>query len=133
MLSAVFAALMTIFAKLGLKDIDPDFAQFVRTAVVLPALALLTLTTGKWQDAFGWSGRTWTFIVLSGLATGASWLCYFRALNVGDASRVAAVDKFSVVIVALLAAATLDERLGLASWCGVGLVATGLAILSVTS
>jgi|SRR4051812_9969723 transporter family protein len=128
-LSATFAALVTIFAKAGLKHVDPDFAQFIRTAVVLPALAAFVLFTGKWRDVTEWSGRTWVYLVLSGLATGASWVCYFRALNVGDASRVAAVDKLSVVIVAVFATFLLKEQLGFASWCGIALVATGLVIV----
>jgi transporter family protein len=130
-LSATFAALMTVFAKLGLKGIDPDFAQLIRTAIVFPALGLLVLLTGKWENAATWNGRTWLFLVLSGLATGASWVCYFRALNVGDASQVAAVDKLSVVIVALMAATLLHERLGVASWFGIGLIAVGLVIVCV--
>jgi transporter family protein len=131
-LAAVFAALMTIFAKLGLSGIDPDVAQLIRTAVVLPAIAILVITTGKWQVAFQWNGRTWLFLVLSGLATGASWICYFRALNIGDASRVAAVDKLSVAIVALFAAVVLREQLSAAGWCGVGLVTAGLVILGIS-
>jgi len=130
-LSATFAALMTILAKVGLKDIDPDFAQLIRTAVVLPSLAVLVLMTGKWQAVGNWNSRTWLFLTLSGLATAASWICYFRALDIGQASRVAAVDKLSVVIVALLAAATLHERLGPVSWCGILLVAAGLATLAI--
>ena len=128
-LSATFAALVTIFAKAGLKNVDPDFAQFIRTAVVLPALAAFVVFTGKWQGAAAWSARTWVYLVLSGLATGASWICYFRALNVGEASRVAAVDKLSVVIVAILATIYLKEQLGIASWCGIALVAAGLIVV----
>jgi bacterial/archaeal transporter family protein len=130
-LSAVFAALVTIFAKAGLRGIDPDFAQLVRTAVVLPALALLVLATGKWQGVAAWNARTWIYLVLSGLATGASWLCFFRALDVGSASRVAAVDKLSVVLVAVFAAVLLKERLGIVNWCGIAFVAIGLIMLSV--
>src|SRR5690349_5001735 len=89
LLSAVFAALMTIFAKLGLRGIDPDFAQLLRTTIVLPMLFLLVLTTGKWQSTHDWTVRTWLYLTLSAMATGASWICYFRALHVGDSSRVA--------------------------------------------
>lgn len=128
-LSAVFAALMTTLAKLGLKDIDPDFAQLIRTAVVLPTLAALVLLTGKWQNPAAWNARTWTYLVLSGLATGASWLCYFRALNIGKASQVAAVDKLSFVLVAILAAFMLQEKLSPTGWCGIAIMATGLVIV----
>jgi len=131
-LSAVFAALMTVLAKAGLRGIDPDFAQLIRTAVILPTLAVFVVVTGKWQDMSGWSARTWSLLLLSGLATGASWVCYFRALNVGESSRVAAVDKLSVVIVAIVATIFLHERLGVASWCGIGLVATGLVIVCIS-
>jgi transporter family protein len=131
-LSALFAALMTILAKAGLRGIDPDFAQLIRTAVIFPTLAAFVLVTGKWQNMAGWNARTWTLLVLSGLATGASWVCYFRALNVGESSRVAAVDKLSFVIVAILATTLFRERLGLASWCGIGLIAAGLSIVCVS-
>src|SRR3954464_5001932 len=129
-LSATFAALMTILAKAGLRGIDPDFVQLIRTAIVLPVLIVLVLFTGKWQDMSDWSARTWFLLVLSGLSTCASWVCYFRALNLGEASRVAAVDKLSVVIVALLATMLLPERLRLATWCGVALVGVGLVIIT---
>jgi bacterial/archaeal transporter family protein len=123
---------MTIFAEAGLRGIDPDFAQLIRTAVVLPALTILVLLTGKWQSVAIWNGRTWLYLVLSGLATGASWVCYFRTLDVGKASRVAAVDKLSFVIVAILATALLRERIGIASWCGVGLIAVGLVVVYIS-
>ena len=129
--AATFAALMTIFAKIGLAGVDSDAAQLVRTAVVLPMIAALVAATGKWKDVPDWSGRVWLFLVLSGLATGASWLCYFRALNVGDASRVAAIDKLSVVLVAAIATTMLHERLGIAGWCGIALVTAGLVTLSL--
>lgn len=128
-LSAIFAALMTILAKLGLKGIDPDFAQLIRTAVVLPTLAALVLFTGKWQSIADWNARTWTYLVLSGLATGASWLCYFRALNIGKASEVAALDKFSFVLVAIFAALLLQERLSPTAWCGLAVMTVGLVIV----
>jgi transporter family protein len=129
--SAAFAALMTIFAKIGLDKVDPDAAQLVRTAVVLPLIAVLVGVTGKWHGIPNWSGRVWCFVVLSGLATGASWLCYFRALSAGDASRVAAVDKLSVILVAVIATSLLHEKLSVAGWCGILLVAAGLVTLSL--
>ena len=131
LLSAVFAALTAIFAKLGLKQIDPDFAQLIRTAVVLVAMATLVAATQKWQAISSIDGRTWLFLVLSALATGASWLCYFRALSVGDASRVAPVDKLSVVLVAIFATIVLGERLSLLAWCGVALVGLGVVLISI--
>ena len=131
MLSAVFAALTAIFAKLGLKQIDPDFAQLIRTAVVLVAMATLVAATQKWQALPSIDGRTWLFLVLSALATGASWLCYFRALSVGDAARVAPVDKLSVVLVAIFATFVLGERLSLLAWCGVALVGLGVVLISI--
>jgi transporter family protein len=129
--AAAFAALMTIFAKIGLSGIDSDAAQLVRAAVGLPMIAALVAATSKWKDIPDWSGRVWLYLILSGLATGASWLCYFRALNVGDASRVAAVDKLSVVLVAAIATTLLHERLGTAGWCGIALVTAGLVTLSL--
>jgi bacterial/archaeal transporter family protein len=128
--AAAFAALMTIFAKIGLSGVDSDTAQLVRTAVVLPLIAALVATTGKWKEVPDWSGRVWLFLILSGLATGASWLCYFRALSTGDASRVAAIDKLSVVLVAAIATTMLHERLGPTAWCGIALVTAGLVTLS---
>ena len=129
--AAAFAALMTIFAKIGLDGIDSDVAQLIRTAVVLPLIAALVAATGKWKEIPDWSGRVWIFLILSGIATGASWICYFRALSAGDASRVAALDKLSVVIVAIIAATLLHERLSPAGWCGIALVTAGLVTLSL--
>jgi transporter family protein len=130
-LSAVFAALVTILAKAGLKDIDPDFAQLVRTAVVLPVLAALVIATGKWQSVGEWSGKAWLYIVLSGLATCAAWVCYFRALDVGKSSQVSAVDKLSVVLVAVLALVFLSEPVSKYTWFGIAFIATGVVIVSL--
>lgn len=132
LLSAAFAALTAIFAKLGLRDVDPDLAQLIRTAVVLVAMAALVAATGKWRPLSSLDGRTWQWLVLSGLATGASWLCYFRALHAGTASRVSAVDKLSVLLVALFAAMILGERLSAAGWVGVALVTVGIGLLSLS-
>ena len=98
--SAVFAALTAIFAKLGLEGVDSDLATLLRTAVIIVVLADFVYVTGKWSNPLALAPKTWLFLVLSGLATGASWLCYFRALKVGDASKVAPVDKLSLVLVA---------------------------------
>jgi bacterial/archaeal transporter family protein len=95
--SAVFAALTAIFAKLGLEGVDSDLATLVRTAVIIVVLAGFVAATGKWSNPLTLAPSTWLFLVLSGLATGASWVCYFRALKIGDASKVAPVDKLSLV------------------------------------
>ena len=110
LLSAVFAAATAVLAKAGSEGIDPDLATLIRTAVVLLCLLVLVSATGKWKSE-PLSSRTVLFLVLSGLATGASWLCYFRALQAGDASPVNAVDKLSVVLVAVFALVFLRERL----------------------
>jgi transporter family protein len=103
LLSAVFAALTAIFAKIGVENIGSDLATFIRTVVVLISFLVLLLATGQFTTSGPISPRTWTFLVLSGLGTGASWLCYFRALKLGPASMVAPIDKLSVVLVALFA------------------------------
>ncbi|MBS3649090.1 EamA family transporter [Pseudaminobacter sp. 19-2017] len=129
-LSAVFAAMTAILAKLGVAGVNSDFATLVRTAVILPVLGMIVLFTGQWQSPSSVNGKTWLFLGLSGLATGASWLCYFRALKLGDASKVAPLDKMSVVLVALFAAAFLGERLTLPNWLGVFLIAAGTVLVA---
>ncbi|MBB5047637.1 transporter family protein [Rhodopseudomonas rhenobacensis] len=129
--SAVFAALTAIFAKIGVADIDSDLATFIRTIVVLMSLALILLATGKFAAPGPISGKTWLFLVLSGLGTGASWLCYFRALKLGPASLVAPIDKLSVVLVALFAVAFLGERPSLNQWLGIGLIAAGAVLIAL--
>lgn len=130
-LSAVFAALTAIFAKVGLEGVDPDLATLVRTVIIVFVLAAFVRATGKWSDPFALSGRTWTFLTLSALATGASWVCYFRALQIGEASKVAPVDKFSLVLVALFAFAFLGERPAAREWFGIALVASGVLVLAI--
>jgi len=130
-LSAVFAALTAIFAKVGLEGVDSDLATLVRTAIILAVLAGFLYATGKWSNPFELPIRTWWFLTLSGLATGASWVCYFRALKVGDASKVAPVDKFSVVLVVLFAVAFLNERPSLQEWFGIFLVGLGVLVLAI--
>jgi transporter family protein len=117
-LSAVLAAMTAILAKLGVAGVNSDFATLVRTAVILPVLGMVVLITGQWQSPATVNVKTWLFLGLSGLATGASWVCYFRALKLRDASKVAPLDKMSVVLVALFAAAFLGERLTLPNWLG---------------
>lgn len=129
-LSAVFAAGTAIFAKIGVRDVDPDLATLIRTGIVFALLSLLVAATGKLP---GWpqlSRATWGFLTLSAVATGASWLCYFRALQLGNASQVAPVDKLSVVLVAVFAVIFLGERPAGRDWLGIGLVAIGIMILS---
>jgi transporter family protein len=129
-LSAVFAALTAVFAKVGVSNINPDFATLVRTVVILLVLAGIVAATGQWQPPASIDGRTGLFLALSGLATGASWLCYFRALKLGDAARVAPLDKLSVVLVAVFAAIFLGERLSLANWLGVLLIMGGAVLIA---
>lgn len=129
--SAVFAALTAIFAKLGLEGVDSDFATLIRTVVILAVLTVMVFALGKWRNPFGLAPRTWLFLVLSGLATGASWLCYFRALKMGEASQVAPVDKLSLVLVAIFAVIFLGERPGVTSWFGILLVAAGVFVLGL--
>ena len=131
LLSALFAALTAIFAKVGVSEVHPDVATFVRTFVVLAAVAIILFTTQQIQSLRTISGRAWLFLVLSGLATGASWLCYFRALQLGEAARVAPIDKLSVVLVALLGVAILGEELSPLHWLGVGLIAVGAALVAI--
>jgi transporter family protein len=129
LLSAFFAALTAIFAKLGVEAIDSDLATFVRTIVVVCVLGALLAATGRLQRA-PLSSRTLAFLALSGLATGASWLCYFRALKLGDAGRVAPIDKLSVVLVAVFGVLFLGERLSGQNWLGVGLIACGALLVA---
>ena len=131
LLSAVFAALTAIFAKVGVQDIDSDLATLVRTAVVIVVLAVFVLLAGKWSNPLALPGRTLGFLALSGLATGASWVCYFRALQLGEASKVAPVDKLSLVLVAIFAVAFLGERPSLREWGGIAMVAAGVLLLAV--
>lgn len=131
LLSAVFASLTAIFAKVGLQGVDSDFATLVRTFIILIAIIWFVFLTGKWSSPFDLSGKSWLFLTLSGLATGASWLCYFRALQMGDAAKVAPVDKLSVVLVALFAVIFLGERPLLKDWLGILLVGAGVVFLAL--
>jgi transporter family protein len=131
LLSACFAALTAIFAKVGVENVNSDFATFVRTVVILAALGVIVLATDQWQTPASVSGRTYLFLVLSVLATGASWICYFRALKLGDAARVAPLDKLSVVLVAVFGVAFLGEKLSIADWLGVLMIAGGVILLTI--
>lgn len=131
LLSAGFAALTAIFAKVGLEGIDSDYATLLRTVVIVCVLASMVLAMGKWRSPATLPGRSVTFLVLSALATGASWLCYFRALQAGSASRVAPIDKLSVVLVAVFATLFLGERPSPRDWTGIGMVTAGVLLLSL--
>ena len=131
LLSAVFAALTAIFAKVGLTGIDSDLATLVRTGVIAVVLAAFVVATGKWSNPLMLPGRTLVFLVLSGLATGASWVCYFRALKVGEASKVAPVDKLSLVLVAVFAVLFLHERPSVREWMGILMVGAGVLVLAL--
>ena len=131
LLSAVFAALTAVFAKVGVQGVDSDLATLIRTMVIIVVLSLFIAFTGKWTNPFALPGRSWLFLGLSGLATGASWVCYFRALQIGDASKVAPIDKLSLVLVALFAFAFLGERPSLRGWGGIAMVAGGVLVLAI--
>jgi len=130
-LSAVFAALTAIFAKIGIQGVDSDLATLVRTAIILVILSACVWYAGKWINPVTLPAKTWVFLGLSGLATGASWVCYFRALQIGDASKVAPVDKLSLVLVAIFAFAFLGERPMLREWIGIAMVAGGILVLAI--
>jgi transporter family protein len=129
--AAGFAALTAIFAKVGVEGVGSNFATLIRTVVILGVVTMLVLTTGQWQPLASVSQKTWVFLILSGVATGLSWLCYFRALKIGDAARVAPVDKLSVVIVAVVATLFLGEKLSGANWLGIGMIAAGAVLVSL--
>ncbi|MFZ6756173.1 EamA family transporter [Undibacterium sp. Ji50W] len=129
-LSAIFAAFTAIFAKIGIRNVDSDFATLIRTAIILIVLICFVWFTGKMQTPSALPAKTWTFLILSALATGASWVCYFRALQIGDASKVAPVDKMSLVFVAVFAFVFLEERPSLQEWLGIGMVAGGVLVLA---
>ena len=131
-LSAAFAALTAIFAKVGLEGVDSDLATLVRTFVIMLALGMFVFATAKWTNPLSLSAKTLTFLILSGLATGASWVCYFRALKVGNASKVAPVDKLSVLLVAIFAVLFLGERPPLKDWLGIGLISAGAVLLALS-
>jgi transporter family protein len=130
LLSAGFAALTAIFAKIGVEDINSDLATLIRTVVVLISLSLILFATGQFSQSGPISTRSWVFLLLSGLGTGASWICYFRALKLGPATLVAPIDKLSVVLVALFGVVFLGERPSLNGWLGIALIATGAVLIA---
>jgi transporter family protein len=129
-LSAVFAALTAIMAKIGIADVNSDFATFIRTIVILMTLAVILYATGQFQSPGTIPARTYVFLTLSGLATGASWICYFRALKIGEAAKVAPIDKLSVVLVAIFGVIFLGEKLSGPNWLGVALIAAGAILVA---
>ncbi|HEX5320131.1 MAG TPA: EamA family transporter [Stellaceae bacterium] len=129
-LSAAFAALTAIFAKVGVENVNSDFATLIRTVVILLVLAGIVAGSGQWQPLGSVAGRTYLFLGLSGLATGASWLCYFRALQLGDAALVAPIDKLSVVLVALFGVGFLGERLSGLNWLGIAFIGGGAILVA---
>jgi transporter family protein len=128
--SASFAALTAIFGKIGVEDVNSNFATLIRTVVILAVLALIVLGTGAYQPLESVSRKTWTFLALSGLATGASWLCYYHALKLGPASGVAPIDKMSVVLVAVFGATLLGEKLLVRNWIGIAMIAFGAVLVA---
>ena len=130
-LSAIFAALTAIFAKVGVEGINSDLATLIRTVVVLITLSAILFATGQFTQAGPISDKSWLFLLLSGLGTGASWVCYFRALKLGPATLVAPIDKLSVVLVALFGAVFLGERPSAYGWIGIALISAGAVLIAV--
>ncbi len=129
-LSAVFAAATAILAKLGVALVPSDVATLIRTAIITVIVAVLVTVTGQAKAIAQIAPRAWLFLALSAVATGASWLCYFRALKLGPASQVAPIDKLSVVFVAILGVAFLGEKLSAMEWTGIGFIAFGAALVA---
>ena len=130
LLSAFFAGLTAILAKVGVTGVDSNLATAIRTTVILLFAWAIAFATTKPGVILEFSGRTWIFLTLSGIATGLSWLCYFKALQLGDASRVAPVDKLSVVFVILLAAVFLKEKMTLQHLVGGVLIVSGAVVMA---
>ncbi|MBS0578617.1 MAG: EamA family transporter [Proteobacteria bacterium] len=123
--AAAFAAITSVLAKIGVENVSADVAMLIRTLVILAALLALVGLTRQFQALPTTSARSYLFLALSGLATGASWWCYFRALQVGDVARVAPLDKLSVVLAALFGVGFLGEKLAAVNWVGIALIAAG--------
>ena len=131
-LSSIFAALTAIFAKVGVQGVAPNVATFVRTIVILIVAFLMLYASNQVSEIRLLSRRTITFLVVSGLAAGASWVCYFRALSLGNASQVAPIDKLSVAIVAILATIFLKEQLSASAWLGISFIVTGSILVAIS-
>lgn len=130
LLSAFFAGVTAVLAKAGVEGVDSNLATAVRTTVILFFAWAVAFMFAKPVEMAGFSGRTWLFLALSGVATGLSWMCYFRAMQLGDASRVAPVDKLGVVFVIILAAIFLKEKVTLQHLAGGALVVAGAIVLA---
>jgi len=129
--SALFAGFTAVLAKQGVKNIPSNYATLIRTVVIIIFLALLVWFRHEWLSPFSLDRKNLIFLLLSGIATGFSWLCYFRALQIGPASLVAPIDKLSLIFVVLLSVAFLGERLNLAQWAGAFLMATGAFLIAM--
>jgi transporter family protein len=130
LLSAVFAGLVAILGKIGVRDIDATTATAARAAVMFAVLAAVVIARGTGAAVGALAGRAGVFVVLSGLAGAASWICYFRALQLGDALRVAPIDRLSGAVTLILAVALLDERAPLSAWLGTALMLIGALIVA---
>ncbi len=131
LLSALFAAATAVLAKVGVAGVDSNLATAIRTTVVVVFAWSIAIALGKHGEIRQVEGRTWLFLVLSGLATGLSWLCYFRALQLGPASRVAPIDKLSVVLVMVFAVAFLGEKLSPMALIGGAMIAGGAVVMAL--
>jgi transporter family protein len=129
-LSALFAGLTAILAKIGVSGINSSLATAIRTTVILLFTWVIALVTVRGSEIWSIGRKTWIFLILSGIATGLSWLCYFRALQIGEVSKVAPIDKLSVVIAMVLAIVFLGERLDPRQGIGAGLIVLGAIVLA---
>jgi len=127
--SAFFAGLTALLGKVGVKDVNSNLATFIRTVVVIIFLSLLLSFRGEWANPLQINKKSLIFLVLSALATGLSWVCYYRALQTGPASLVAPIDKLSVVFAVILSVIFLAERPGFYQWLGIGLITSGTLII----
>jgi len=129
--SAVFAGLTTILAKVGIEGIPSNTATLIRTVVVILFLIGLVILRGEWVNPFSLNSRILLFLILSALATGLSWICYFRALQIGPASLVSPIDKLSLLFTVVFAVIFLHERLGLWQWLGAVLMGLGAMLMAL--
>ena len=128
-LSAIFAALTSILAKIGIEGVNSNLATAVRTIVVVLMAWFMVFITGNQNGIVDISKKSWIFLILSGLATGASWLCYYKALQLGEASKVVPIDKLSIVITIILALIFLGEQITLKTLIGCCLIITGTFVM----
>ena len=129
--SAFFAALTALFGKIGVAGVPSNLATLIRTVVILGVATALVAWRGEWRAPATIEAKTWLFLVLSGVATGLSWLCYYRALQLGPVGKVAPIDKLSIVLVAVFGVVLLGEKLGLVNWLGVAMIAGGALLLAL--